>query len=609
MIKKDNIFKSNINNIMAYMYGDGPTANQEVRLNEPRGIAINITGYVFVASTYNHCICIFSPNPDYTPIYTIRSRGLSGATNHLFFPTGIAIHRHNDIDILYIADAHNNRIQVFRITINADNTITHLHIPSQPGGRNSIGTGFSNSTYDTFNSPQDIKIHNDILYVADSWNNRIQMFRITINDNNTITSIHIPSQLGSPDSVGMGLAGNTNIRFSHPSGVTIHRQNDQDILYVADTYNNRIQVFRITINGNNTVTALHLPGQPNSPHSIGMSLAGNTNSTFYHPYGVTIHRQNDQDILYVADTYNNRIQMFRININNANNTITATHIPGPNGVPNSLGTGRSGGTDNTFDCPKNLAIHNDLLYILDSRNNRIQLFNGDLSNAPTIQYYDTIPHHKSRYTVLNHNHFIPYPIRNTACLLCNFNICTPAPQNSYNNINGYIIRLDIEPILWCTKYFHYTCIYNYITSHNREDTYGIGVNRYDTNRLIKNSHNNNNFEGTDFFIPDFIILQREMDVPQNRRDTPCRLCGFQLCTNITGTTNNVNGYVVHLHNITNPNTYYYHYKCISSYFIQIMLSVNPYKSPHCAIIMDRDDIYKLLHIDIKANAISGNGFY
>jgi len=598
--------RNNIYNKNKDMYGGGPIANQEFRLNDPRGIAINNTGYVFVADTLNHCIRIFSPNPDYTLIHTIGSPDLSGATNRLFHnPTGIAIHRHNDIDILYIADTGNSRIQVFRITINVDNTITYLHIPSQPGSDNSIGTVVYGNQPNQFYSPQDIKIHSDILYVADTGNHRIQMFRITINANNTITSIHIPSQIGSPHSVGMGLLGSTNSTFNGPRGIAIHQHNDEHILYVADTENNRIQVFRITINGNNTVIALHLPGQPNSPHSIGMGLVGNTNSRFRCPYGVTIHRQNDQDILYVADTYNHRIQMFRININNVNNTITATHIPGPNAVPHSLGTGHFGRTDNTFFFPRKLAIHNDLLYILDVCNNRIQLFNGDLSNATTIQYYGTIPHPPSRYTILNHNHSIPYPIRNTACLLCNFNICTPAPQNIYNNINGYIIRLDIEPI----KYFHYTCIYNYITSHNLVDTYQIGVNRYDTIRLIENSHNNNNFEGTDFFIPDFIILQRETDVPQNSRDTPCRLCGYMLCTNITGTTNNVNGYVVHLNSLTNPNTFYYHYKCISRYFIQIMLSVNPYKSPHCATIMDKTDIDMLLNIDIKAYAISGNGFY
>jgi hypothetical protein len=40
-----------------------------------------------------------------------------------------------------------------------------------------------------------------------------------------------------------------------------------------------------------------------------------------------------------------------------------------------------------------------------------------------------------------------------------------------------------------------------------------------------------------------------------------------------------------------------------------MLSASPYKSPHCATIMDRDDIDKLSNIDRKADAVNGNGFY
>jgi hypothetical protein len=40
-----------------------------------------------------------------------------------------------------------------------------------------------------------------------------------------------------------------------------------------------------------------------------------------------------------------------------------------------------------------------------------------------------------------------------------------------------------------------------------------------------------------------------------------------------------------------------------------MLLDNPYKSPHCATIIDGNDIHKLLNIDEKVDAIVGNGFY
>ena len=588
--KKDNIIRYNANNSM---FGGGPAPNQELGLNEPDGIAINNTGYVFVADSRNHCIRIFSPNPDYTLIHTLGTPGIQNNTKDTFYyPMGLSIEN----NILYVADSYNHRIQVFRITINDNNTITVTHLPGQLGSQHSIGTGIRGNTDYTFNMPGALAIYEDILYVADLGNHRIQVFRININDNNTITATHLAGANGGHNSIGTGRTDNINYTFNTPMGLVI----ENDILYVADRNNHCIQVFRITINDNNTITATHLSGANGDRHSIGTGWYANTNYTFNHPSGITIHN----DILYVADEDNHRIQVFRIRINDIN-TITATHLAGANGGHNSIGIGQIGNTD----YPRRLTIHRhndqDILYVSDIRNHLIQLFTGDLLNPATLQYYDTIPPPPPRYTILTQNRVIPLHIRNTRCMLCNFPLCTPIPHNLNNNVNGYVVRLDTAPI----KYFHYTCLYNYITTHSTVDISQFGISIRDTNRLITISLDNNNVEGTDFFIPDFLILNRETDVPANSRDTPCRLCGNMICTRVIHTNNNLNGYVLHLHNLTQPNTYYYHYKCISKYFIQIIGTDSPYKSPHCATIIDGDDILKLLNIHGKADAVNGNGFY
>ncbi len=602
--KKGNIIRynrNNGNNGNISMFGGGPLANQQFELNQSHDIAINNAGFVFVADTENHCIRIFSPNPDFTLIYNIGSPGQGGNTNdRLRYPSTLAI----DDDILYVADTSNHRIQVFRININeADNTITATHITSRLGNPHSIGTGRQGNTRDEFRYPNGIAIDNDILYVADTNNHRIQVFRITINDNNTITTTHIPRSIGSQRSIGStGIPDNTNYNFNGPFGLAI----ENNILYVADVRNHRIQMFRITINDNNTITKLHLRSANDGRHSIGTGIIGYTNYTFSYPYRLLIKN----DILYVADAANHRIQVFRITIND-NNIISATHLPGRNHSPHSIGTGRLGNTTDTFQDPTGLAIHRhnneDILYVADTWNNRIQVFNGDLTNPATLQYYDTIPSPPPRYTILKQNRMIPLQIRNTRCMFCNFNVCTPTYYNHNNNVNGYVVKLDTAQ----PSYFHYTCIYNYIISHNAVDISQVGcrVNKHDMARLITRSLDNNNFNGTDFFSPDFKMLRREIDVPLNIRDTPCRLCRFPLCARVIDTTNNLNGYVIHLHNLTNPNAYYYHYKCISKYFIQISETDSPYKSPHCATVLDRDDIDKLLNIDGKVDAVNGNGFY
>jgi hypothetical protein len=216
------------------------------------------------------------------------------------------------------------------------------------------------------------------------------------------------------------------------------------------------------------------------------------------------------------------------------------------------------------------------------------------------------------YRIIKHNGMFAWDTCNTRCKFCNFNLCTPSPQNHNNNVNGLVVALFIN--LDEQMFFHYTCIYNYITSHSAVRIQEFPINIHDTKRLITDSLDNNNFEGTDFFSPDFKMLQREIDVPVNIRNTPCRLCSFPLCLRIINTTNNINGYVIHLHNlnlfnVSNHNSYYYHYKCICKYFTNIRLLNKPFKSPYCETIMDRVDISKLLNINGKADAVNGNGFY
>ena len=405
-----------------------------------------------------------------------------------------------DNDILYVADSYNYRIQVFRININQDGMINITHIPSQLNSPHSIGTGVLGNTNDTFNRPSEIAIDNNILYVADTRNHRIQMFQININNvDNTITAIHLPDLPGSPHSIGTGSRGKTNNTFYNPTGIAI----DNNILYVCDSGNGRIQIFNITTNDDNTINALHLPRQTDSKHSI--------KSAFRDAIGIAIYN----NILYFADTYNKRIMAFNITINHADNTITAEYLPAhtkesPANVhvfcresPWERNSYIPIDIRNKIFYPYEIAIHDNKLYVADSRNNCIQIFNGDLTNPKTLQHYKSIPR---------------------------------------------------PP-------------------------------------------------------PDLIMLNREIDVPANIRDTSCLLCGFHLCQRVIDNTTNVNGYIVYLHNLTHPNKYFYHYKCIYRYYTKINISNSPYKGPHSASTLYIDDIDDLLHLDNRIDALLGTGFY
>jgi sugar lactone lactonase YvrE len=110
-----------------------------------------------------------------------------------------------------------------------------------------------------------------------------------------------------------------------------------DTLYVADSWNDRIQLFDFR-------------GQ-----FLGkFGTAGSGNGEFYMPTSLTV----DEDgMIYVADCKNHRIQVFR-----SDHTYVRQW-------------GRKGTLKGQFDSPMKIALRHSTLYITDFNNNRVQLFN------------------------------------------------------------------------------------------------------------------------------------------------------------------------------------------------------------------------------------------
>ena len=111
-----------------------------------------------------------------------------------------------------------------------------------------------------------------------------------IHENNRIQKIQPDGNVTSIGEYGSELG-----EFSSPSGVAI---DSKDNLYVADTENNRIQ--KIQPDGN--ITSI---GSFNLSEKIGYNNFGP--GEFNSPSGVAV---DSKDNLYVADTGNNRIQVF-----------------------------------------------------------------------------------------------------------------------------------------------------------------------------------------------------------------------------------------------------------------------------------------------------------
>ena len=142
-------------------------------------------------------------------------------------------------------------------------------------------TGAAGSDNAHFNSPARIAIDSGSrLYVADQQNQRVQIFDVS----NPLAVVYVGT-LGTT-----GEVDNDNNHFCYPQGVGV----DAALIYVADTCNQRVQVF-------NRATLAYVA----TMGTLGNSGPGN--NQFSEPFDVSI---DPSGMIYVADYFNERVQVF-----------------------------------------------------------------------------------------------------------------------------------------------------------------------------------------------------------------------------------------------------------------------------------------------------------
>jgi DNA-binding beta-propeller fold protein YncE len=196
--------------------GDGTAGTARGEFNDPRGIATDLAGDLYVADHGNNRVQKLDPAGRFLGIW---GRGGGDTTagvgpGEFKHPRGVAV---DDAGNLYVADKDNSRIQKF----GPDGRFVRMW--GRNGGDGSKGTGNGE-----FNTPYSVAVSRDrVVFVADTFNHRIQTF--------TTQGVFL-ARFGRDG--GSGAAGNGPGEFHNPYGVAVDCRGS---LYVTDEDNDRVE--------------------------------------------------------------------------------------------------------------------------------------------------------------------------------------------------------------------------------------------------------------------------------------------------------------------------------------------------------------------------------
>ncbi len=226
---------------------------------------------------------------------------------------------HPDMDLIFVADPMNHRMQ----SVRSDATIV-------------ARWGSLGSADGEFHNPRGVAVlaqpqepTRNCVFVSDCYNHRIQVFGI---DGSFVRK--------------WGSQGNGDGQFYYPCGVAVlARSQDrghstQNLVFVVDSGGHRVQVF-----------------DPDGLFLTKWSIQGF--GQLLTIWGIAAHPT--QDLIFISDFYGHRIQAFRSD---------GAFL---------YQWGSKGSADGQFSFPKYLTLHptRDMLFVADSDNNRVQVFDLD----------------------------------------------------------------------------------------------------------------------------------------------------------------------------------------------------------------------------------------
>jgi serine/threonine-protein kinase len=256
--------------------GQGTAAS----FNQPKGIAVDASGNVYVADALNNEIRKITPGGLVSTFAGSTTSGKAdgqGTTASFNQPNGVAVDASGNV---YVADTYNQEIR----------KITPGGLVSTIAGSGPLSIGHTNGqgVAATFDFPTGISVDaSGNVYVVDETNNEIRI----ITPGGSVSTFAGSTTYGATD--GQGTAAS----FWYPTGITVDVSGN---LYVADYANNLIR--KITSGGLVSTLAGY------------STTAGNANgqgssASFNLPFGVAVDASG---IVYVTDEENNEIRKITI---------------------------------------------------------------------------------------------------------------------------------------------------------------------------------------------------------------------------------------------------------------------------------------------------------
>jgi hypothetical protein len=310
--------------------GSADGTNGNARFNNPKGIAADGAGNLYVADSGNHMVRKITPVGTNWVVSTLA--GAAGAlgdadgtnSNARFWaPCGIALDSANN---LYVADS--TRYTIRRIAPVGTNWVVTT-IAGQPGSQ---GSNDGTNTNARFYQPTYIAVDQEgSLYVADTGNDTVR--KIAPVGTNWVVSTLAGSVGLSASKDGM----NGNAWFSNPGGIALDRGGS---VCVADYYGSTLRW--MTLVGTNWyVTTIA------GSYATGSVDGTNRNARFYRPSGVAMDSAGS---LFVTDALND-------NIRKVTHTGTNWVVSTIGGSATNSGAADGTGTDARFNTPLGVVVN------------------------------------------------------------------------------------------------------------------------------------------------------------------------------------------------------------------------------------------------------------